>query len=231
MRKIICLFFCCSLFFYAINSFADGQSNPRQAAILNARLGLAYLSKGYYAASKARLLSALRDDSHLAASWYSMAFYLEKTGNANAAKAYYKKAISVEPHSGEAKNNYGTFLCRAGQYLKAIHYFVAATNEPTYLDDAGAFENAGACAMLIPDNPLAKKYFLLALNNNPGQYYSLLSMARLSHLSGDDVAAQQYFDDFRKLALQKSSPAVIQKYQRYIFSAAANNASLPTPSS
>lgn len=236
MRKKISLFFCFSaLFFYVTNGVAQEQSNPQNAAILNAKLGLAYLSKGYYSASKERLLSALRDDPHIAASWFSMAYYLEKTGDANSAKHYYKKAISVEPHSGDAKNNYGTFLCRAGKYHRAISYFVAAAKEPTYLDAAGAYENAGACATLIPDNQLAKKYFLLALSNNPGEYYALLSMAKLSHQSGDDVAAEHYFDDFKNVALLHSSQAVVQKYHDYVFASVAPNqqvssSALPMPS-
>jgi len=210
--------------------------DAKQAAILNAKLGLAYLSKGYYSASKERILSALRDDPHVAVSWYSMAFYLEKTGDANTANTYYKKAISVEPHSGDAKNNYGTFLCRAGKYQAAIQYFLAAAKEPSYLDDAGAYENAGACAMLIPDNKLAMHYFKLALENNPGEYFSLLSMARLSHLAGNDVAAKKYFADFKKVALTHSSSAVIAKYQRYVYAASKQNKhimglSLPLPSS
>lgn len=204
------------------------------AAVTNARLGLAYLSKGFYTQSKERLLSALRDDPAIAAGWYSMAFYLEKTGNNMLAEKYYRKAIAVEPHSGSAKNNYGTFLCRSGRYPESIHYFVQAANEKTYLDSAGAYENAGICALMMKDNKAATQYFHQALQNNPSMPFSLLNMAKLSHLNGDDSAAEKYFVDFKEVALNNKSAATVQRYQQYVFSNAIQNNSqsnitLPQP--
>lgn len=216
MQKL-CLLLCTALFlFFPVSILAE--TNAEQAAVTNAQLGLAYLQKGYYSASKERLLSALRDDPHIAASWYSMAYYLEKTGDVKTADDYYQKAISVDSHSGSAKNNYGTFLCRRGRYQKAIHYFVLAAREPSYLDVASAYENAGICAMRIPDNKMAMHYFQRALDNNPGRYLSLLNMARLSYLAHDHVAAEKYFLDFQKIALHHQPASVVQKYRDYVIS-------------
>lgn len=216
MKKKFSLFFCVPLFlFFTVPVFAE--TNAEQAAVTNAQLGLAYLQKGYYSASKERLLSALRDDPHIAASWYSMAYYLEKTGDAKTADDYYQKAISVDSHSGSAKNNYGTFLCRSGQYQKAIRYFVLAAREPSYLDVASAYENAGICAMRIPDNKMAMRYFQRALDNNPGRYLSLLNIARLNYLAHDPAAAEKYFVDFQKIALHNQPASVVQKYRDYVF--------------
>src|SRR5207248_325221 len=119
--------------------------DPVAAAKTNARLGLVYLQKGLYPASKERLLTSIQEDPKIAAGWYSMAYYLEKTGNLQQAEKYYRKAIEVEPHSGAALNNYGTFLCRTHQYQAAIAEFIKAAHERTYLDSAGAYENAGTC--------------------------------------------------------------------------------------
>lgn len=193
-----------------------GDDNA-DAARTNAKLGLGYLAKGYYPQSKERLLSAIRDDSHIAAGWYGMAYYLEKTGDTKAADEYYKKALSAEPHSGEAKNNYGTYLCRMHRYQDALRYFDSAAKEPTYLDAASAYQNAGTCALMIPDVKLAKTYFHAALSNNPNMLFSLLSLARLSHQSGDNAAAERYFDDFKKIELHDKSPDVIAQYEKYVF--------------
>src|SRR3990167_1331218 len=100
MKKYYCFY----LLFSLIPLVSLGV-NYADAARTNAKLGLAYLKNGYYPQSKSRLLSALRDDPHIADGWYSMGYYLEKTGDAKAAEAYYRKALSVDPHSGEAKNN------------------------------------------------------------------------------------------------------------------------------
>src|SRR3989338_4218889 len=82
------------------------------AAHINTELGLAYLAEGYAVPAKAALLTALHDAPTLEVTWYSMAYYLEKTGDSVQAELYYQKAIKVNGYSGEAKNNYGAFLCR-----------------------------------------------------------------------------------------------------------------------
>lgn len=144
--------------------FADDHS---AAAIIHAKLGLLLLQKGFYGESKASLLQALHDDAHIAAPWYGMAYYLEKTGHASLADRYYRQAITVAPHSAAAKNNYGVFLCRHGKYVQAVHEFVSAALEPQYLHVATAYKNAGLCAMKIPNQSWAKYYFEKARQNDP----------------------------------------------------------------
>ncbi len=219
MRKLWLL----SLLFSVVPLCALGNDSA-DAARTNAKLGLAYLQKGYFQQSKERLLSALRDDPHIAASWYSMAYYLEKTGDNKGAEQYYQKALSVDPHSGSALNNYGTYLCRMGRYQDAFKYFNAAVKEPTYLESANAYQNAGTCALMIPDVKLAEQYFHAALNNNPNAPFALLSLARLSHQAGDEVAADRYFEDFKKIALHNQSPEVVAQYEAYVFKNQKHNA-------
>ena len=229
MRKKTILFICVSFFLgnFAYSIFADGN-NPAEAARTNAKLGLAYLEKGLYPASKERLLTAINDDPKIAAGWYSMAYYLEKTDDNTEAEIYYRKAISIEPHSGSAKNNYGTFLCRLGRYQEAIHQFLSAANETDYLEVAQAYENAGICAMMIPNNSLALTYFHQALNNNPNMPFTLLNLARLNHINGDDASAQKYFGYFKKISLHNQDPKIVAKYRAYVFSA-KKQWRLPTP--
>ena len=221
------------LIFISFSIFAAEYNSG--AARTNAKLGLGYLKKGLYSASKDRLLTALKEDPTIASTWYCMGYYLEKTGNVAAAEKYYRKAIDVEPHSGEAKNNYGTYLCRQGRYSQAISEFLAAANEKNYLDAASAYENAGTCAMLIPNNVLALKYFHEALDSNPSMPFTLLSLAHLNYLQGNDADAEKYFSYFRALQLNNKPESVVQKYREYVFSgkrlqAQKSNLQLPPPS-
>lgn len=147
-------------------------ANNPDAAIMNARLGLAYLSKNLYTNSKRCLLIALREDSRIPETWYSMAYFLEKTNHLRAANSYYQKAIKINPHSGAARNNYGAFLCRQHQFANAIQEFVLATREPNYLHSASAYRNAAICASRIPNEKLAEYFFKKARENDPGLAYS-----------------------------------------------------------
>jgi type IV pilus assembly protein PilF len=157
-----------------------------------------------------------------------MAYYLEKTGNTKAAEQYYRKAIAVEPHSGSAMNNYGTFLCRTGQYQAAIAAFLSAAREKEYLYVAGAYENAGTCALMMHNNALALQFFHQAINNNPNMPFALLSMARINHVMGNNANAVKYFMVFGKVFLAGKSARVAKKYHDYVFSGKTGHA-LPIP--
>lgn len=201
-----------------ITNSINANTYNADAATLNVELGLAYLNQGLYPASKNRLLTALQEDPEIAASWYSMGYYFEKTGDSVQAEKFYKKAISVEPNSGEAKNNYGTFLCRQRRYQEAILEFLSAARENSYLYTARAYENAGLCAMKIPNPVLAEQYFNQAVNQNPSMPQSLLNLAKLKAKSGHVKEANHYFNDFLNLTMSQQSPERIASYKRYVFS-------------
>lgn len=209
-----CLLFLC----FASFSSLSATYNPT-AAHTNVKLGLAYLQKGMYSESKNSLLTAINEDPRLASVWYSMAYYLEKTGNTAQAETYYRKAIEVKPHSGSAKNNYGTFLCRVGRQKEGIAAFVAAAQEPSYLNAASAYENAGTCALMMHNKTLAMQYFHKSLDNNPNMPFALLSLARLNHQMGNEPAAEKYFTYFEKLSLAGKPANIVRQYQTYVFGA------------
>lgn len=229
LKLSILITLCClSLCFVPIVGFSAEYNHD--AAQTNAKLGLAYLQQGLYSLSKERLLSAIKEDPNSAASWYSMAYYLEKTGSNRAADEYYRKAMEVDPHSGAAINNYGTFLCRTHRYQEAIQAFLKAASEPAYLQSASAYENAGICALKIPNNALALKYFHQAVDNNPSMPFSLLSLARLNHQVGNEASARKYFLLFKNLALYDKSENVVEQYRQYAFSGRTTKSQeLPMP--
>lgn len=150
-----------------------------EAASYNTQLGIAYLKQGNVSRAKKKLLLALKQAPNSADANASMAYFLEKTGSIKEADAYYLKAMSLSANNGNQLNNYGTYLCRQGDYSKAISYFLKATQDSGYLHAAGAFENAGLCALQIPDQTKAAVYFRQALEHDPKRkqsFYQLVQM-------------------------------------------------------
>ena len=86
-------------------------------------------------------------------------------------------------------NNYGTFLCRQGEYKKAETYFLNAIKDVNYIHTAGAYENAGLCALEVPDLAKAKLYFTSALNQDPSRKESLYELAKIESKEGHDAEA------------------------------------------
>jgi len=174
-----------------------------KTAKINAQLGMAYLEIGNIHRAKQKLLLALQENSTIPEPWYSMGFFMEKTGNKEEAQKYYLKAVQIAPNRGDSHNNYGTFLCRNGHYSESIQHFLMAVKDASYLDSAGAYENAGTCAMKMHDNQQAKAYFKQALVEDPERESALYKMAELNYKLGDYKAAKDRLDAF--VAITKPS--------------------------
>lgn len=160
-------------------STENNEKNKAKTAEINVRLGMAYLEQHDYQRSKRKLLLAQQEAPKLPEVWYAMAYFLESTGNKQEAKAYYLKALNLAPKRGDVNNNYGTYLCRMGEYQDAIKRFIIASQDTDYLDPSSAYENAGLCALKIPDDKLAKHYFQLALEQDSTLPVSRGELAKL----------------------------------------------------
>jgi type IV pilus assembly protein PilF len=157
----------------------NSTNNSQKAAAINVQLGIGYLQQGYPERAKSKLLLALEEAPHWPPSLDAMAFYLEITGESGQADDYYRQAIRRAPHDGSSHNNYGTYLCRKGEYALAIDQFMRAVKDPLYLDTAKAYENAGLCALKMPNDTLANQFFIKALRLDPRRDTSMLELANL----------------------------------------------------
>jgi type IV pilus assembly protein PilF len=135
----------------------------KEAAEANVKLGMYYLiEKNNVPLAKQKLLKATVQAPSDPAVWYALAYFEERVGETASARIHYLRAIKLSPKLGAAQNNYAAFLCRQGEYRSAITHFINATNDPSYLNTAKAYENAAQCAAKIPDQILAEKYHYLA---------------------------------------------------------------------
>lgn len=155
-------------------------SRKVKTAKINAQLGIAYLEKGDVQRAKQKLLLSLEQAPNSPEPWYTMGYFLETTGNKQEAETYYLKAIALSPSQSEAKNNYGTFLCRTGRYQAAIQQFLQAAHARNYINPAAAYENAGLCALKIPDNKQARNYFQSALKSDSSRSLSRQKLEMLN---------------------------------------------------
>jgi len=205
ISRVIVVF---ALFFYvfllsACNTMTSSEktayAKKKMAAEINIQLGMAYLEKHEVQRAKQKFLKAMRQDPQLPEVWYSMAYFFEVTGDKTRASESYIKALELAPKRGDANNNYGTFLCRSHQYSEAIKHFMIATKDVEYLDVASAYENAGLCAELIPDRPLAIKYFEDALKQEPARPTSLFGLAEVNYQMDNYEEARSYLDQYLRV--------------------------------
>ena len=170
-----------------------------EASVSNVQMGMAYLGQDKTAAAKDKFMKAVQESPDLPSSWYGMAYYHEVTGQIQQADQEYRKAIEIDQNSGAAHNNYGTFLCRHGEYRDAIDQFKLAIAQPNYMQDGAAYENAGICALQIPDKTLAYQLFQKALLNNPNLTNALLHLGELSYQYKDYTTARNCLARYLKM--------------------------------
>jgi type IV pilus assembly protein PilF len=145
------------IIFAFLTSCAELQKTD--AADAQIQLGLVYLEKQDNMMAKKKFLLALQDAPHYSQAWDALAYYTELTGDTETAEKYYKKAIKLAPKQGSAHNNYGVFLCKQTRYTEALQQFNLALLDKNYLKTEAVYQNAGMCALKIPDTKLAEKYF------------------------------------------------------------------------
>lgn len=183
------------------------QGKKLIAANANIQLGMNYIQDGNVETAKQKLLLALELAPTYPPAWYTMGYYLEVTGNTQKANKYYLEAIRLAPKSGDSQNNYGTFLCHNGKFKESIPYFLAATQDPTYIEISAAYENAGICALKIPDVAQAKSYFTKAVTNDPHRELSLFELAKINAQQGHYALAKQQLNAV--LELTKATPEML----------------------
>ena len=169
----------CHLDAHDKDNIGFSQKRLDKASAYNVQLGLEYLQQGDVSRAKRKLLSAQKQAPDSPAVNAAMAYFMEKTGEIQQARSYYLRAIAVAPGSGAQLNNYGAFLCRHGHYLQAESYFLKAVHDVQYEHTAGAYENAGLCAMALPDNEKAVRFFKQALQHDPTRKQSLYELVNV----------------------------------------------------
>jgi len=158
--------------------------SDQQEVALNTQLGLNYIEQDKLVLAKQKLVSVLEKMPNYAPGNSAMAYYLERTGDLEAAEKYYLRAIRFAAEKGGPDNNYGTFLCRQKRYQEADRYFQLAIRHAGYVNTAKAYENAGLCAQLAFNSPKAIDYFRNALRQDPSLKQSMLKLAELDNASG-----------------------------------------------
>lgn len=165
-------------------------------AVINAKLGLGYLHQGNYDVAQTKLEKALQQDPKLAMAHHYIAELYQQTGSIELARKHFERAVKLDPDDPLLLNNYGVFLCEQKHYKEAEQYFLKVADMPAYKHPDKAYENAALCALRMPDQAMAEKYFRKALKANPRLQNSLYQMAQLNYDTHEYLEARAFLQRF-----------------------------------
>lgn len=164
-----------------------------KAAGYYTQLGVGYLQKGRLDLATLNLQKALENDPNSADAHHYYALLQEKLGRDDKALEHFRKAIRLDGGKNSALlNNFGSHLCRTGDYDGAERAFMDAVSDPLYKTPEFAYTNAGICVRKQGDREKAESYFRKALQSNPRYSEALYQMARMSYEKQDNTKAQAF---------------------------------------
>ncbi|MDT8794426.1 type IV pilus biogenesis/stability protein PilW [Vibrio cholerae] len=182
------------------------QSDPTEMAEARIALGLGYLKNGSMIKARENLEKALQHAPDYYRSQLSMAHYYEAVGENDSARKMYRTALSEHPKNGNVLNNFGTFLCKQGEYDTADQYFRRAVEQPYYYLISASYENAGLCALKAGKTDNAREYFKRAIDHDPNRLLSILQLTRMEIEAGDYTPARLRLMDLnQRYGYQKAS--------------------------
>lgn len=185
------------------------ESQKRTAAESNTSLGLEYMNRGQYEVALGKLKKAVKEDPGYAPAHTVMAVLYERIGERQLAGQQYREAYEADPDDGDVNNNYGVFLCQAGQNDKAIDHLLAALDDPFYSSPSVALTNAGSCELGRGNLIDAEGYLRRALRIEPDFPDALMNMARLSFDKGDYLKARAFMQRYESVASHGSSSLLL----------------------
>ena len=163
----------------------NSEMNNLEAAKTRISLALEYLKAGNNTQAKFNLERAAKFAPKLPEVHYTLAYYFEQVKEFQQAKASYQTALKLVPNDPNTLNNYGTFLCRIGEYDEARVQLLKAIDTRGYLRVSQSYENLALCAVKQDKFELALDYLNSAVQHDGQSKSALISLAGLYYAKSD----------------------------------------------
>ncbi len=164
-------------------------ANPKQAAIDNVQLSIAYLKLGKLAVARHFIERAMHEDSSSAVVQATAGVVYERLGEDSKARRAYREAARLGHDDPDVMNTYGGYLCRTHHYAAGEKVFREVIANPLYQTPEVAMVNAGVCLEGAGNDAGAQNYFQRALVVRPNMPEALLESADLAMKRHDPAQA------------------------------------------
>ncbi|MCP1727329.1 type IV pilus assembly protein PilF [Natronospira proteinivora] len=181
------------LFLTACTGTPERDTEREEAASSHLQLGVHYMRQGNLSAAKDNLEKSLEFDDRNAMAHSTIALLYEQINESRLAQRHYRRALRLDGDNPSVSNNYGTFLCRQGEYREAEEQLVQAAQNRLYQTPEVAWANAGSCVRRIPDYEAAEEYFRNALRLRSDYQEALRQMASMQYEREEFLSARAFF--------------------------------------
>ncbi|MCL1141758.1 type IV pilus biogenesis/stability protein PilW [Shewanella gaetbuli] len=179
---------------------AQRDINKHSAARERMQLGLTYLRRGNGEQAKYNLDKAVEFAPDLSEVHVAMAYFYQTVGDLERTEQSYRNAINTNDATGDAKNNFGVFLCQQKKYAESEAMLLDAIETPKYTRTASSYENLGVCSKNAGNLDKARHYFNMALKYDSRRANTLIGLTELDMESSDYVSARNMLEKYHSVA-------------------------------
>lgn len=172
----------------------------RRRAEIRAALAGEYFQRGNMQVALEEAETASREDPSYAPAHNIRGLVLMELGEQARARSAFEEAQRLAPKDPEVMNNFGWFLCRAGDYARAMDLFATAQSMPLYATPEKPLLNAGLCARRQGRTDDAEVSLRRALAIRADLPSALLTLAEIAFEGRRFVEADELFIRYSRLA-------------------------------
>ena len=185
---------------------STGDSPPKvdDAEVVTSYINLAkgYVQEGFSERALKPLRRALEVQPRSAEAHGVLGLVYQVQGETALAEASFRRALSLDPDSGELNNNFGAFLFSLDRLDEAYSRFFQASEDLNYESRSRTFENLGVVSLRQDKPQLAIEHFQKALRLNGSLPLARLELSELLFDQGQARDAWSHYQIFTQLSRQ-----------------------------
>lgn len=176
------------------NRSPNSPEEVRRRARIRLELAAGYYQQGQYSTALEEARTATTIDPNYSTAYGMVGLVQMAIGDQPQAEAAFRRGLQIDPKDAELNNNYGWYLCQAGQAQESIAYFERAIEDRHYTTPAKPLHNAGICMRKAGDDTAAEQYFLRSFQIDPSNAVALFNLSDMYLRRGNTDRAKFYSD-------------------------------------
>jgi len=208
MRTITALIFAALLIVGCVSTDPQkAKPQPERASDINLEMGIDYLRKGNLSQAKEKIDRALEQNPRNAKAHAAAGVLYDRLGQTDKADSHFSRAVSLDAHDPDTRNNYAVFLCQKKHFDRGIKMALEAAQDPLYKSSEIAWLNAANCARGSGDTQSAEKYLRSAVKVRPKFAPALMQLAEVEFALKQYVPARAFLERYQEIG--RATPSML----------------------
>jgi type IV pilus assembly protein PilF len=175
------------------------KADPKERVKANIDLATAYLQARQFKTANEIIQIAIEAEPDNAVALMIKALIRSELKDLPGADETFRSALRIDPNNVDINHNYGTFLCKSGNYSNGRKYIGIALTVPGYERAANSYAAIGSCFEKEGKIEAARANYEKALTADSNAPLALLNLAKLDYENGKYDSARLYMQRFSKM--------------------------------